>query len=32
MALYALPRRTVGVPTALAWGAMFVGFVVFAAV
>ena len=32
LALYALPRRTVGVPAALAWGGMFVGFVVFAAV
>ena len=32
LALYALPRGTVGVPAALAWGAMFVGFVVFAAV
>ncbi len=31
LALYALPRRTVGVPAALAWGGMFVGFVVFAA-
>ena len=31
LALYALPRRTVGIPAALAWAAMFVGFVVFAA-
>ena len=31
LALYALPQRRVGVPAALAWGAMFVGFVVFAA-
>ena len=31
LALYALPRRTVGVPAALAWAAMFAGFVVFAA-
>ena len=31
LALSALPRRTVGVPAALAWGGMFVGFVVFAA-
>jgi cation:H+ antiporter len=32
LALWALPRGTVGVPAALAWAAMFVGFVVFAAV
>jgi cation:H+ antiporter len=32
LALYSLPRQTVGVPAALAWAAMFVGFVVFAAV
>jgi cation:H+ antiporter len=32
LALYALPKRRVGVPAALAWAAMFVGFVVFAAV
>jgi cation:H+ antiporter len=31
LALYALPKRRVGVPAALAWGGMFVGFVVFAA-
>ena len=31
LALYALPRQRIGVPAALAWGAMFVGFVVFAA-
>ena len=31
LALYVLPRRTVGVPAALAWGGMFAGFVVFAA-
>ncbi len=32
LALYALPRGRVGVPAALAWGAMFAGFVVYAAV
>ena len=32
LALFALPRRRVGVPAAIAWGAMFAGFVVFAAV
>ena len=32
LALYALPRRRVGAPAALAWAAMFGGFVVFAAV
>jgi cation:H+ antiporter len=31
LALWALPRRRVGVPAALAWAAMFAGFVVFAA-
>jgi cation:H+ antiporter len=31
LALYALPQGRVGVPAALAWGGMFVGFVVYAA-
>jgi cation:H+ antiporter len=31
LALYALPRQNVGAPAALAWGAMFGGFVVYAA-
>ena len=31
LALYALPRQKVGAPAALAWGAMFGGFVVYAA-
>ena len=32
LALYALPRRRVGAPAALAWAALFVGFVAYAAV